>query len=59
MSFIDSNAKHRALDCPRKKKVQNMFHTKTNIATTIVPKVPKLDNVPVNGLPLSPSTIKC
>jgi hypothetical protein len=27
---------------------QNVFHTKTNIIATIVPKAPKPNNVPVN-----------
>lgn len=27
-----------------------MFHTKTNIVVIVVPKFPKLDNVPVNAV---------
>jgi hypothetical protein len=46
--IIYSNVEHCAPNCLKQIKVQNMFHTKTNFATTLVPKPLKLDNVPIN-----------
>ncbi len=46
--IIYFNFEHHAPNCPRKTKVQNMFRTKSNTTTTVVPKACKLDNVLVN-----------
>jgi len=39
---------HHALDCARKIKIHNMFQTKPTIASTIITKIPKHDNVRIN-----------
>jgi hypothetical protein len=46
--IIYSSFEHRAPDCSKKTKVQNMFQTKPIIIATIVTKNPKPDNVPIN-----------
>ncbi len=43
-----SSYEQHAPYCPRKMEVYNMFHTKTNITITVVPKASKHDNVQVN-----------
>lgn len=46
--IIYSNVEHCASNCFKQIKVQNMFHTKTNFANIVVPKLLKLDNVLIN-----------
>jgi hypothetical protein len=46
--IIYFNVEHRAPNFPRKTKVQNMCHTKTNSIAIVVPKLPKPDNILVN-----------
>jgi hypothetical protein len=48
LCIIYSSFKHRAHDCLKKTKVQNMFWTKPTTTAVIVTSFLKLDNVPIN-----------
>ncbi len=46
--IIFSSSKHRAFDCPKKEKIQNMFQIKPTTTTIVIVKNLKLNNVPFN-----------
>jgi hypothetical protein len=49
--IICSCFEHRAPNCPRKAKVQNMFRTKPKIIFIVATKSPIPNNVPINVIP--------
>jgi hypothetical protein len=46
--IIFSSIKYRFREYPRKIEVQNMFKTKLVNSSATTPKLPKIDNVPIN-----------
>jgi len=46
--IIFSSSEHRAFDCPKKAKIQNMFQIKPTITTIVIVKNLKPNNVPFN-----------